>query len=127
MDVVTVENEKNILVPIMRGDGETTGQIGRCPLTARNGARTGSVGRKGGGRRGKARANTRRTRPRDHQTQTRRRDSLPRGGDTFTKGIEMSERSREGEWGIARDKFSSEVGDSYPAFGESTSKGGQRR
>ena len=39
----------------------------------------------------------------------------------------MSERRREGEWRIARDKFSGKVRDIDPAFGESTSKGGQRR
>jgi hypothetical protein len=77
MDIITVENEKNILVPIMRRDGETTGKIGRCPLTARNGARARRAGRKGGGRRGKARANTRRGELREHKTQTRRRDFLP--------------------------------------------------
>ena len=77
MDIITVENEKNILVPIMRRDGETTGKIGRCPLTARNGARARRAGRKGGGRRGKARASTRRGELREHKTQTRRRDFLP--------------------------------------------------
>ena len=117
MDVVTVENEKNILVPIMRGDGETTGEIDCSPLTARNGTRTSSVGRKSGGRQSKAGANTRRTRPRDHRTQTSLRDFLPRGGDTLTECVEMSERGREGEWGISRDQFSGEVRDINPAFG----------
>ena len=77
MDVIAVENEKNVLVSIMRRDGETTGKISRCPLTARNGARARRVERKGGGRRGKARANTRRGGLRKHNTQTRRRDFLP--------------------------------------------------
>jgi hypothetical protein len=114
---------------VMRGDGKTTSKIGCSPLTARDGARTSSVGRKSGGRRCKAGANTRRTRrtrPRDYRTQTRLRDALPRGGDALTEGVEMSERSREGEWGIARDKFSGEVRDSNPAFGQRTSKGRQR-
>jgi hypothetical protein len=78
MDVVTVKNKKNVLITVMRGDGETTGEIGCSPLTARDGTRASRVGRKGEGRRSKARANPRRTRRRDHRTQTRLRDLLPR-------------------------------------------------
>ncbi len=126
MDVITVKNKKNVLITVMRGDGETTGEIGCSPLTARDGTRTSRVGRKSGGRRSKARANTRRTRRRDHGAQTRLRDFLSRGRDTLTEGVEMSERSREGEWGISRDKFRGEVRDINPAFGESTSEGRQR-
>jgi hypothetical protein len=39
----------------------------------------------------------------------------------------MSERRREGEWRIARDKFSGKVRDIDPAFGESTFKSRKRR
>jgi len=91
MDVVTVKNKKNVLITVMRGDGETTGEIGCSPLTARDGTRASRVGRKGEGRRSKARANPRRTRRRDHRSQTRLRDLLPRGRDSFTEGIKMSE------------------------------------
>jgi hypothetical protein len=91
MDIVTVKNKKNVLITAMRGDGETTGEIGCSPLTARDGARASRGGRKSGGRRRKARANTTRTRRRDHRAQTRLRDFLPRGRDTFTEGIKMSE------------------------------------
>ncbi len=43
MNVVAVKEEKNTLVTVMRGDRETTGEIGRSPFTEMNGTRASGV------------------------------------------------------------------------------------
>ena len=43
MNIVAVKEEKNIFVTVMRGDRETTGEIGRSPFTTMNGTRASGV------------------------------------------------------------------------------------
>ena len=62
MNIIAVKEEKYILVTVMRGDRETTGEVGRSPFTATNGARASGVCRKGKSRGSKARTRTRRKR-----------------------------------------------------------------
>jgi hypothetical protein len=47
MDIVAVQKDKNIFETIVRWDGKTTGEVGRSPFTAGDGARASGVGRKG--------------------------------------------------------------------------------
>ena len=43
MNVIAVKEEKYVLVTVMRGDRETTGEVGRSPFTATDGARASGV------------------------------------------------------------------------------------
>ena len=62
MNVITMKEEKNVFVTVMRRDRETTGEVGRSPFTAMNGARASAVGGKGRDRRSKTRTRARRMR-----------------------------------------------------------------
>ena len=43
MNVIAVKEEKNVFVTVMRWDRKTTGEVGRSPFTATNGARASGV------------------------------------------------------------------------------------
>ena len=62
VNIIAVKEEKNVFVTVMRGDRETTGEVGRSPFTAMNGARASAVGGKGRDRRRKTRTRARRMR-----------------------------------------------------------------
>ena len=68
MNIIAVKEEKYILVTVMRGDRETTGEVGRSPFTAMNGARASAVGGKGRDRRSKTRTRARRMRVSGNKT-----------------------------------------------------------
>ena len=84
MNIVAVKQDKNILETVVRWDGETTGEVGRRPFTAGDGAGASGGGRKGRNRGSEARAIARRKRNSRYRTQTRRRDCATRRCDTLT-------------------------------------------
>ncbi len=84
INIVAVKQDKNILETVVRWDGETTGEVGRRPFTAGDGAGVSGVGRKGRNRGSEARAIARRKRNSRYRTQTRRRDCATRRCDTLT-------------------------------------------
>jgi hypothetical protein len=47
VNVIAMQQDKNIFETVVRWDGETTGEVGRRPLTAGHGAGASGVGRKG--------------------------------------------------------------------------------
>jgi hypothetical protein len=84
MNIVAVKQDKNILETVVRWDGETTGEVGRRPFTAGDGAGASGGGRKGRNRGSEARTIARRKRNSRYRTQTRRRDCATRRCDTLT-------------------------------------------
>jgi len=84
MNIVAVKQDKNILETVVRWDGETTGEVGRRPFTAGDGAGASGGGRKGRNRGSEARTIARRKRNNRYRTQTRRRDCATRRCDTLT-------------------------------------------
>ncbi len=83
MDIIAVQQDKNILIAVVRWDGETTGEVDRGPFTAGDCAGASGVGRKSRSRGSKARAGARRKRRSSHRTQTRLRDFAARRRNTF--------------------------------------------
>ncbi len=59
MDVVAMQEDKNVFKAVVRWEGKTTGKVGSSPFTAGVGAGASSAGRKGRGRGSKARASAR--------------------------------------------------------------------
>jgi hypothetical protein len=84
MNIVAVKQDKNILETVVRWDGETTGEVGRRPFAAGDGAGASGVGRKGRNRRSEARAIARRKRNIRYRTQTRCSECATRRCDTLT-------------------------------------------
>jgi hypothetical protein len=83
VNVIAMQQDKNIFETVVRWDGETTGEVGRRPFTAGNGAGASGVGRKGRNRGSKARASARRKSHSRHRTQTRFRDFAASRCDTL--------------------------------------------
>ena len=84
VNVVKVQDDKNVVVAKTGWDGETTGEVGRRPFTAGDGAGASGGGRKGRNRGSEARTIARRKRNSRYRTQTRRRDCATRRCDTLT-------------------------------------------
>jgi hypothetical protein len=83
VNVIAVQQDKNIFETVMRWDRETTGEVGRRPFTAEDGAGGSGVRRKGRNRGSKARASARRKSHSRYSTQTRLRDFAARRCDTL--------------------------------------------
>jgi hypothetical protein len=83
MDVVAMQEDKNVFKTVVRWDGKTTGKVGRSPFIAGVGVGASSAGRKGRSRGSKARASARRRRHSNDGTQTRLRDFAARRSDTL--------------------------------------------
>ena len=83
VNVIAMQQDKNIFETVVRWDGETTGEVGRGPFAAGDCAGASGVGRKSRSRGSKARAGARRMRRSSHRTQTRLRDFGARRRNTL--------------------------------------------
>jgi hypothetical protein len=110
VDIIIVDKEQDVLIAKVGWDGKPSGEVGRRPLTAMDGAGTGGGGGKGRLEVRKARADARENGQRSDRAKTRGRDGLSGRGNSLSQGVQVTKGGRKRQWGVLGDKFGSEEG-----------------